>query len=108
MTYTTCKIDVLKDAAIERFPDCGIRRLAFAADLEGPNGQTPTVWEVTAWADAHDKHIHYIDNCWIEVEFSAEELTGFIRDTRGADQEAQELTARLSPSDRYILTAEEF
>jgi hypothetical protein len=39
---------------------------------------------------------------------SAEELTRFVRDTRGADQEAERLTARLSPGDHYILAAEEF
>lgn len=108
ITYRTCRIDVLKDAAIERVPDFGILRQPFVASLEGQKGQPPTVWEVVAWAKAHDKHIHYIDNCSIEVELSAEELTRFIRDIHGTDQTVQDLTARLNPSDRYVLAAEEF
>lgn len=110
MTYSTCRIDALEDAAVERFPDFGILRLAFAPDLKKPPGGGH-YWlpVVTDWANARDMPITYIDKSWIEVEMSADGLADFLRDTYGDEnQVAHELISMLRASDRYILAAEEF
>ena len=72
MTYSTCRIDVLKDAAIERIPDFGIVREGLIPALKRePGGSHYWLPDVSAWAKARGKPIHYIDNCWIEVQLSA-------------------------------------
>jgi hypothetical protein len=61
------------------------------------------------WAKARNADIHYIDNCWLNVAVSAEDLLNFLGDI---DQPGNAwvalLVARIDKRDSYIIVAEEF
>lgn len=110
MTHSTCYIEVMKDAAVERVPDFGVLRETLVPELKRPPGRG-YYWlsDVSKWATSQGKPIRYIDNCWIEIELSAEELTRFLSDLY-PDGTPEELRQHGNPSGRhrYVVVAEEF
>jgi hypothetical protein len=64
---------------------------------------------VQEWAKAHELDIHYIDNCWLKVAVSAQQLAEFLRGLDGRNEDwVTTLIGRIDPNDSYLIEAEEY
>ena len=66
-------------------------------------------YALQAWAQKHDFEIEYIDNCWLRVEVSAVQLREFWEELYPHDPAyVSETMRRISPTESYVIVAEEF
>jgi len=74
--------------------------LAGLPDRFGPGG-------VSAWAKKREVDAYYVDNCWIHVPVTLDQLVAFLRDTGAA---CPELSAFSEPDfqQMLIMDADEF
>jgi hypothetical protein len=62
-------------------------------------------YRLSDWAKARGLERHYVDNCWVRVQASGEQVLEFLRDLIGPDVAP---IAGLDPSGAYLIEAEEF
>jgi hypothetical protein len=83
MPYSSCWIDNLAPVGVSAVPDLKSARQPFVRDLQAPDSGHYLLPAVTRWAEKYGIDIHHWNNCWIEIELSAEGLRDFIRDVYG-------------------------
>lgn len=107
MTHNSGWIEVLPGGASEPL-DSRRQGLKRFAGLQGGPGEY-WVPRVEQWAKAKALEIHYIDNCWLRVAVSADQLVDFLEEL--APQYGQwvaPLIVRVQRDDSYVIEAEEF
>ncbi len=101
MTHVSNWIEVM---AGDRSTEAGFvsRRMAPPHDRYGP-------YSLAAWARERAIDLDYVDNCWLRVEVSADQLRAFLSDLYPPDDPyLLEVSRRLTGDRRYVIVAEEF
>jgi hypothetical protein len=107
VTYNEGWIEVLKGGASTPLDSARQDLTRFGKLYAGPGDYW--VPRVQQWAEARGLEIHYVDNCWLRVAVSAEQLVQFLKGLPAHGEDwASALVARIDPSDSYIIEAEEF
>ena len=80
----------------------------FAKDLPQPLSRFGP-YELADWAKDRGLSIEYVDNCWVRVAVTGQDLIAFLAKHYGADHPfVLETRARVSGPCRYVIVAEEF
>jgi hypothetical protein len=104
MTYVSNWIEIKgprpnKDPAE---PNCLIDRFPPPHDRYGP-------YKLQDWARTKGLHIEYIDNCWLRVDVTANQLRSFLDELYAEDRsQIAELLPKISANSEYVIVAEEF
>jgi hypothetical protein len=62
-----------------------------------------------AWARSQNLPIEYIDNCWLRVEVTADQLRTFLNELYAKHPACiAEALSKINISERYVIVAEEF
>ena len=108
MTYQTCWIEVLDRGQSEPLNPTYVTRATKLADLDMLSARF-SIQTLTRWAASQGAPSRYIDNCWVRVEVSAQQLLEFLTDVSPAPETViKDIETRISQALRYVIVAEEF
>jgi hypothetical protein len=108
MTYQSFRIQVLDQGQLEpEEPTYETRATKFLnLDDFASCNSIPTL---SGWAACHGAPCRYVDNCWVRVEVSPEQLLAFLIDVSGVPESTIEVVrTRMSEAFRYVIVMEEF
>jgi hypothetical protein len=107
MTYNEGWIEVLKGGAAVPLDSSRKDLGRFGKLFARPGGYW--VPRVQKWANTRGLHIHYIDNCWLRVAVTAQQLVEFLEGlVERRESWVEALIARVDSDDSYIIEAEEY
>jgi len=67
-------------------------------------------WPISAlaFAEEHNLHIDYVDNCWLLVALDAATLKQFLRAGQSSDSNVAAILERVKDEHWYVINEEEF
>ena len=103
MTYRSCWIEELSAPT----PASAESEGTLIAWLDRVDG-FPSVHQLGEWAKASGLPIHYVDNCWVRVRASPEQLKSYLERTLASGADARTIIDSIKPDASYVIVSEEF